>query len=173
MGIMKRVAVIGVPGGGKTTFATELAERTGLPLIHLDYYYLAKSHDYRHDKEAWRECVKKLVQGQKWIIDGNYSSTYDIRLPSADTIIFFNLPMRVSMWRVLRRRLRYHNKTRQDMPENWREKANLGFLKYVFTFRKKHAGEIRQMLQNFKDKKVFTVNSAQEAEKLINKLAPH
>ena len=33
---MQRVMIIGCPGAGKSTFARALAEKTGLPLIHLD-----------------------------------------------------------------------------------------------------------------------------------------
>ncbi|WP_425387386.1 AAA family ATPase [Deinococcus murrayi] len=33
---MKRVLIVGSPGAGKSTFAQRLAERTGLPLVHLD-----------------------------------------------------------------------------------------------------------------------------------------
>lgn len=35
----RRVLVIGCAGAGKTTFATELARITGLPLIYLDRHY--------------------------------------------------------------------------------------------------------------------------------------
>src|SRR5260221_12637075 len=38
-GPLKRVLVIGAGGSGKTTVARRLAERTGLPLIHLDALY--------------------------------------------------------------------------------------------------------------------------------------
>jgi len=36
---MKRILIIGNAGSGKTTFAKKLAEKTGLPLIHLDRLY--------------------------------------------------------------------------------------------------------------------------------------
>ena len=32
----QKVLVLGCSGGGKSTFAKKLAERTGLPLFHLD-----------------------------------------------------------------------------------------------------------------------------------------
>lgn len=35
---MKRILIIGSGGAGKSTFAIQLAERTGLLLIHLDKY---------------------------------------------------------------------------------------------------------------------------------------
>lgn len=34
-----RIMVIGSGGAGKSTFARELAKRTGLPLIHLDMHH--------------------------------------------------------------------------------------------------------------------------------------
>ena len=35
----QRILIVGCPGSGKTTFALRLAEKTGLPLFHLDSVY--------------------------------------------------------------------------------------------------------------------------------------
>ena len=37
--------------------------------------------------EEWRKKIIDLVEQDEWIMDGNYASTFDLRLPKADTII--------------------------------------------------------------------------------------
>ncbi len=83
---MKRVTILGSPGTGKTTFAKQLAAKTGLPLIHLDLLYHDKTKDYYSDEAAWQKTVKKLLQQDSWIMDGNYNSTLAERVGKADTV---------------------------------------------------------------------------------------
>ena len=45
---MKRVAVIGSGGAGKSVFSRDLAKRTGLPVVHLDREYRV-----RHAQGRW------------------------------------------------------------------------------------------------------------------------
>src|SRR5205823_13278780 len=71
---LKRVLVIGSGGSGKTTFAQRLAQRTGLPLIHLDSLYWHPGWEPTLEDE-WREKVRGLVRNDAWIIDGNYGGT--------------------------------------------------------------------------------------------------
>lgn len=49
----------------------------------------------------------------------------DIRKPLADTVIYLELPMRVCLYRVIKRRIQYHGKTREDLTEGCPEK-NIG-----------------------------------------------
>ncbi len=69
---MERVLVIGSPGAGKSTFATKLARRTGLPLIHLDQQYW-RSGWVEPPKEEWLDKLGGLIAGRRWIMDGNYA----------------------------------------------------------------------------------------------------
>src|SRR5476651_102756 len=115
---MKRVLVIGCPGAGKTIFSKKLADKTGLPLIHLDYYYHDKTKDYYSEtnKPAWYANVRQLMKHPSWIMDGNYSSTFPDRFAAADTIFYFDVPLGARMRGVFARRWQYRNKRRDDMP---------------------------------------------------------
>lgn len=152
---MKRVAIIGCPGSGKTTSARKLAQIMGLPLIHLDLHYYDQTQDYPNNKDAWRTKVTELVEQNTWIIDGNYKSTFDIRLPRADTIIFLDYPKRVVLWRMLKRRMQYQYKRREDMPDSWREHISWDFFKFVWSFNRHVRPGIVTTLEKHKPSKVI------------------
>ena len=69
-----RIAVIGCPGGGKSTFSRTLRNMTGLPLYHLDAIYW-KPDRTTLSREEFYPLQQAIIQQDKWIIDGNYQST--------------------------------------------------------------------------------------------------
>lgn len=83
---VRRVAIVGPGGAGKSTFARRLAERTGLPVIHLDHHFWQPGW-VQTERDAWREKQAALLAGDDWIVDGNYGGTLDERLLRADTVI--------------------------------------------------------------------------------------
>ncbi len=167
---MKRVAIVGCPGAGKTTFARKLSEKTKLPVVHLDFYYHQQKYDYHNNRDAWIKRVKKLIQQDSWIMDGNYSSSFVPRFKRADTIIFFDFPRRTSMHGVVKRRIQYHNKLRVEMPSEWKEKANLEFLKYVWNFNKSDRGKILTAIKEAGDKNVIVFKNRKQANDFLKEL---
>jgi len=99
---MDRILIIGSSGAGKTTLATWLGRRLDLPVIHLDFHYW-RSNWTVPLAEEWRARVSELVQGDKWVMDGNFGGSLNIRLPACDTITFLDFPRRISLWRILKR----------------------------------------------------------------------
>src|SRR5207249_11108955 len=97
---MNRVLVIGTGGTGKTTLARRLAERTGLPLIHLDLLYWRPGWQPTPNDE-WRQTVERLITAAAWIIGGNHGGPLDLRLAACDHVGFPHLPWRLCRWRVL------------------------------------------------------------------------
>lgn len=131
--IMNRIMVIGVSSGvGKSTFARRLGELTGLEVTHLDRLYW-KPNWVEASKEEFIEAQQQVVLNNEWIIEGNYTDTFDIREPHADTIIYLELPLWVCLYRVLKRRVQYHGKTRDDIGEGCQEKIDKEFLKFIVT----------------------------------------
>jgi len=167
---MKRIAIMGSPGAGKTTFARRLASITGLPLTHLDKVYHDQSYAYATDKEAWRNRVQQLTNESLWIIDGNYKSTFDIRFPAADTIIFLDYPTRLTLARAIKRRIVLHRRVRPDMPSTWKEKLDWQFIRFIASYRKQQQPAVLALLKQQTHAHIFHITSPHEAEALLNRL---
>jgi adenylate kinase family enzyme len=168
---MMRVVIVGCPGAGKTVFARKLVVKTGLPLVHLDYYYHDKSKNYETDKTAWTKKVESLVAKDRWIMDGNYSSGFPIRFKRADIVIFFDYPRRLVLYRMFKRRLIYQFKRRTDMPAGWREKIPWKFLKFVWNFNKNYRHRITDILYSDDQKNTVVFRSPADADQYLNNFA--
>jgi len=131
---MQRILVMGPPGAGKSTFARKLAAITGLPLFHLDQEYWQPGWVPVGEEELQRR-VRGLLEGESWIIDGNYGDTMAPRLARADTLVILDLPRWKCLLGALRRRLAYRGgRTREDMAEGCPEKLDWEFLLFIWRF---------------------------------------
>lgn len=145
---MRRVLVIGSPGAGKSTFARALAERTGLPLIHLDAEYHLPGWT-EPEEQAWQARLAHLVAGERWIIDGNYGGSMDYRLAHADTAILLDYPSWLCLWRLLKRIATLRGTVRPDAPPGCPERLDWSFLFYVAAFRTAKTPALERRLAAF------------------------
>ncbi len=145
---MEKVLVVGSCGAGKSTFSKHLHEITGLELIHLDRFYHKPNWGKPTDEE-WFGIVEKLIASNKWIMDGNYGGTMELRMKHCDTVIWLDLPSFVCTWRVLKRTVMYRNKTRSDMAEGCNERFDWEFTKYVWNFARDKNPNIERRLNKF------------------------
>ncbi|MNW47031.1 topology modulation protein [compost metagenome] len=122
-----KIMIIGSSGSGKSTFSRKLGEALNISVYHLDVYFW-KPGWVETPREEWIEFNKQLVMKQKWIIDGYYGSTMDIRVHAADVIIYFDLSPWITTYRVLKRRIQYHGKSRVDLNEGCPESIDWQFI---------------------------------------------
>lgn len=160
---MKRIIVIGMMGSGKSTFANKLGKKINLPVIHLDKEYHLSNWEERFTKERWIEFLKNLLKQKEWIIDGNYKSTLNLRLKTADTVVFFDFPKWICLFRAFKRS--FNKEQPFDKPKGMREKISFELIKLIITY---HSNTIREKLKKYKnDKQIFIVNNDSEAENLL------
>lgn len=132
---MQRVLVIGSPGAGKSTLSHLLAQRTGLPLHHLDRIFWLPGWIERDRDEGRAELALVLAQ-DRWIIDGNYGSTMPMRIARADTVVWLDYPTMLCLGRALRRWWIYRGTSRPDMTEGCPERLDAEFVLYILNFRR-------------------------------------
>ena len=103
---MKRVAVFGNAGGGKSTLARQLAEITRLPLYVLDKLQFREGGAaVPHDE--YLQLHRDLLAHETWVIDGyGDDTTIWERLSAADTLVHVDLPLPLHYWRVTKRLIR-------------------------------------------------------------------
>ncbi|MEO1316003.1 MAG: hypothetical protein AAFW01_05345 [Pseudomonadota bacterium] len=132
---MRRIMVIGGAGAGKSTFARALGDRLGLPAVHLDSLYWEAGW-VEAEEAVFLDRVERAVAGDAWVMDGNYSRTWPMRLARTDTLVFLDVAMPVRLIRVFRRWLRYRGRTRPDLALGCEERLpDRAFLDWIMRYR--------------------------------------
>src|SRR5262245_15525360 len=114
MPLPKRILILGPSGAGKSTLARCIGERLGLPIVQLAPFHLHPGW-VQSDTERFRACVKEAAARDAWVMDGNYSSSLDLRLPRSQAVIWLDLPRHVYFSRALWRSIRNYGRERDDL----------------------------------------------------------
>ena len=167
---MRRVMIVGNSGSGKSTLARKLGEQTGFPVIHIDRLYRDNDWKLKPLNER-RHLMEQAVSKPEWIIEGNNSSTFDLRIAKADTLIFLDTPTWLCLVRVLRRVFQNHGEIQSDMPQGCPERVDWGFMKWIARF--SATGRPKILLMMKETQKGITVHhlrNRNDVEKFLNAL---
>ncbi|MBL1259462.1 MAG: adenylate kinase [Thiotrichaceae bacterium] len=100
---MKKVAIFGKPGGGKSTLSKHLALAAGIKLHALDLILYEKNGGLV-ERKIYDQAHEKLLSSDSWIIDGfGPMGSFNKRLEAADTLVYVDLPYVISYWLVTKR----------------------------------------------------------------------
>lgn len=168
---MNRINIIGPPGSGKSTLARKLAAIYELPIVHMDSIGLSKKYDAMTKKPEFQAKIKKETEKDMWIIEGVYKKTLVNRVPRAELTIFLDYARHLYLFRIFKRRIQYHNKHRPEMNDDWKERLNWPFFKYVWTFDKQQNGPIKDILFEYKTSEIKIFNKPKELEKFLSELS--
>ncbi|WP_316858265.1 hypothetical protein [uncultured Cohaesibacter sp.] len=153
---MKRITIIGSSGSGKSTLAFALAEKLGLPTIHIDQEFWQPDWTEPEDKAAFLAHMHAIMDSDEWIIEGNYTTNADLpkRLERSDLLIFMDPPRLLCMWGILTRILKTYGRVRKDMAPGCPERLDWEFIKYVWNFPKTQRPKLKAFYDGHEGHKV-------------------
>jgi adenylate kinase family enzyme len=101
----RRIAVLGMTATGKSTLAKHLAGLLGVPHVELDGIvhgpnWVDLSNEEFHARTA------DALNGDGWVVDGNYAAVRDLTIGQAETVIWLDYPIIIPLWRVVPRTVR-------------------------------------------------------------------
>jgi len=163
---MNRIVIFGPSGSGKSTLANRLGTITSLPVYHLDKIYWTKGWKERFfSKEKFNYNVESIASEDKWIIDGNYRSTLDLRLEKSDTIIFLDISKWKCIWRVFKRL----TEKPYDKEEGMKNKIDWKLLMWIWQYNLAYFKE--KALKYSSEKKVYIVRSRKDLKSLYTEIS--
>ena len=158
---MKKIIVIGCPGSGKSTLSRLLHDKTGITLYHLDMMYWNADRT-TVEKSEFLARLSAVLKKDEWIIDGNYSSTMDMRMAACDTVIFLDFPLDVCLDGIKERR----GKPRDDMP--WVEtEEDVEFIEFIKSYNERQRPAVLELIRKYRDKNTVIIKSREEAARFL------
>ena len=162
--IGQRILILGCPGSGKGTFARALAARTGLPLVHLDNIWW-RADGTHIPREEFDRALDGLLRGEQWIMDGDYSRTYGVRVRACDTVFFLDYPEAVCMAGIRAR----VGQMRPDIP--WTESTlDPELVAQVQNYARDNRPQVLSLLQSYPEKHSVIFTSRAQAAAWLSRL---
>jgi adenylate kinase family enzyme len=175
----KRIVVVGTTSSGKSTLASQLAQKIGGDFIELDALHWEPNWVEAPDK-VFRKRVTTAISSQSWVVAGNYSVVRDIVWQRAEAIIWLDYPFHIVFWRLLVRTIRraiYQEELWNGNRERfwwhlklWSEESLFHWLFKTYWRRKREYPALLALPENT-HLKVIHLKHPKEAESLLTSLS--
>lgn len=155
----KRIAIIGRPGSGKSTFAIQLAQTLDIPVFHVDKIFFTDNW-VESPKEGFLRLHTEWINQPTWIIDGNaLNSSLGDRYAKADCVIAFTPSKWLCLWRVIKRRFSKTNPRIDDRASNCPERISWKLITYLWTYENRLHPLLQQLKLTYPDVTLIIVTS--------------
>ncbi|KRB53002.1 AAA family ATPase [Rhizobium sp. Root708] len=167
-----RIMIIGCSGGGKSTLSRKISRRLDLPYFSMDKEFFWLPGWVKRSKEEERRLITEVVAGERWLMDGTGPSTFDLRVPRVEFVVWVRMPRWLCLWGISKRAFFHFGRTRPDMAPGCLERLpDREFLTYIWTFEKRSAPLVIAGLdKHAPDVPVFQLKSRRQVHHLLDLL---
>lgn len=160
---LKKFALIGLPGSGKSTFASKLGKILAIPVHHLDRH-MFEPDGKKKDKQEFIEIQKAMLEEESWIVEGCSFSTFEMRFAKADILIYFHFSRLVCFLRLFKRIFNYTEDFGSLRSVTWE------ILKYTWNFDKEKRARIEELRGKYPQTEFLIFRSQKDADFFLNEL---
>ena len=111
----QRILVVGPTASGKTTVARRLSEQFYLPHVELDVLHWGPNWTIQED---FLVQVERTIEGDTWVIEGDYVRAIRKAWPRADLVVWLDDPFATVLYRLLRRTLMRQSRSERIFNDN-------------------------------------------------------
>jgi adenylate kinase family enzyme len=169
----RRIVVNGGPGAGKSTVASAISSRLGLPYTEIDSLYHGSGWSPR---DTFVEDVRAIAAADGWVSEWQYDATRPVLLARCDLMVWLDVPRLVTTWRVTRRTLRRRFRREQLWNGNregplWRIVSDPEhIIRWAWTAHPRAAERSRQVLRDRPELPIVRLSTAPEVERWLTTL---
>ena len=169
-GNMERIMIIGCGGAGKSTLARQLGEKTGLPVVHLDRIFWSPGNWQHLDRAEFDALLTAEAEKDRWIIDGNYDRTLELRLAKADTVIYLDFPRWLCLAGWFKRVITHWGKARPDMAPGCKEWFDPEFVKWLWKYNKENRQRNYELIKKYPNAKPIILKNRRQVRAFLSNL---
>ena len=163
---INKIIITGDAGRGKSTLASKLAQKLGIPHFSTDDFYYEVKFTKMRSKEDSTQAIAEVYEGDKWIVEGATEHMIEPGLESADLVICLKHNNLFAQWAyLLRRHFSQDNETVGDL---WEFMRHVYYKRYSIGYRKGQP-TIHEFIAPYNEK-VVTLSSFKEMEQFFQSL---
>jgi len=159
----KKFALIGLPGSGKSTFASKLGKILDIPVHHLDRH-MFEPDGKKKDKQEFIEIQQAMLNEEAWVVEGCSFSTFEMRFAKADVLIYFQFPRLICFLRLFKRLFNYKKDFGGLRSVTWE------ILRYTWNFDKEKRARIEELRQKYPQTEFLIFRNQKDANSYLNLL---
>ena len=106
------------------------------------------------------------MSNSEWIIDGNYSSTMEMRIKECDTVFFLDYLTSVCIEGIESRK----GQPRSDMPWIENENTDEDFIDFINQYNSKSRTKVINLLEKYSTKNIIIFKTRAESEEYLSLL---
>ncbi|MBP9711447.1 MAG: hypothetical protein KBD55_00210 [Candidatus Pacebacteria bacterium] len=164
--ILNRILIVGDAGRGKSTLASKLSSKLGIPNYSTDdFYYEVKFTKIRNRPESIFQ-ISEVFKKEKWIVEGTTEYLLEPGLHSADTIIHLKYKNIPTQWAVILKR--YFQRENDTILGSLKLMKHVLYKKYGLGYRK--GKRTPSILIEPRKHEVITLSSFKEINEFLDSL---